>query len=136
MQRLLFTSIAAALLVALTGCPQSDKGGGTGKESSFTFDKVLTATTIKQGGADEVTLKINRGKDFKQGVKLSAENVPDKVKVEFTPTNIKASDDPKSVMRITADKEAALAESTITVKGTPESGTPTTVDVKIKVEKP
>lgn len=138
MKQLFFGVLAAVTLVAFTGCPKSPTGGGgtaPGKDESFTLDKVLTATSISQGGAKEVEIKLNRGKDFKQNVKLSAEKVPDKVTVTFTPNPIKPSDDPKSVMKIEAGKDAAQGESTITVKATPDKGDPTLIDVKIKVDK-
>jgi len=138
MKRLFLASLALVILIPLTGCPKSPTGGGgdPGKADSFTLDKVLLPTTVNQGGSDEVTIKLNRGKDFKQDVKLSADKPPDNVKVEFMPATIKASEEPKSIMKINADKNAALGEHTIVVKATPESGTSTSIDVKIKVEKP
>lgn len=143
MTRLFLSTFTLAILLTATGCPESPTGGGNNsggtnanRADTFTLDKVLTPTTVKQGGADEVTIKLNRDRDFKRSVKLTAENVPDKVQVAFNPATIKPNEDAKSVMKITADKDAALGDHTITVKATPDSGNPTSIEVKIKVEKP
>jgi hypothetical protein len=138
MKSFFLSGFAAAALIAISGCPASKTGGGasTSKEDKFSIDKVILPTTVKQGGADDVKIALNRGRDFKQTVKLTAEKVPDKVRVDFNPPVIKASDEPNSVIKITADKEAALGEHTIVVKGTPDTGDPTTIDVKIKVTAP
>jgi len=138
MTRLFRTLAALAVCITFTGCPESPTGGvGNGtSHDTFTLAKVLIPTTVKQGGADEVTIKLNRDKDFKRSVTLSAENVPDKVHVAFTPATIQSSDEPKAVMKITADKDAALGDHTINVKAAPDTGSSTSIEVKIKVEKP
>jgi hypothetical protein len=134
MKRLLFTGLSLVMLTALTGCPKSEKGGATtAGDETFTLSKVLTSTSVSQGGAKEVEITLNRGKDFKQDVKMKAEKVPENVTVTFTPNPIKPSDDPKTIMKIEAAKDAAQGETTLTVWGTPVKGAATSIEVTIKI---
>ncbi|MFO0863726.1 MAG: hypothetical protein U0744_03550 [Gemmataceae bacterium] len=157
MQRLFVASFAAFALVIAAGCPKSPEGGKTdkaktdkvvtpadkaptdkanAKDATFKLYEVLTSTNVTQGGAREITIKIDRNNDFKQAIRFSAKNVPEKVKVDFSPETVKASDEARTIMKIQAEKDAAVAESPIRVEATPETGTSTAgIDVKINVKK-
>lgn len=144
MKQISLITAAVAVCLGLTGCPTSQTGGTSkpaqggqpAKDETFTLDKMLTSVSVKQGGAEDVTIKMNRGKDFQQNVKLSVDKAPDKVKVEFTSPTIKATDEAKAVMRVTADKEAAVGEHVLNVTATPDNGAATSIEVKVKVTKP
>lgn len=125
-----------AATAAVVGCNKSPEGGTTGTSSTFRMSGPSLTTTVKQDNRDTITLTLDRGSGFKEPVKLSA-TTPDKVKVEFN-KNVVAPSDPADVkMTITAAKDAPLGDGVIKVTGTPEGGgSPTTVDVKIKIEKP
>jgi uncharacterized membrane protein len=131
MKRLFVGALAVALLAA-GGCIWSNSGG-TGKADSFTLEGPPRTTALKQGESQTVKIAVQRGADFKQGVKLTTEKAPQGVKVEFTPADVKPGDK-EAEMKITADKDAAVGEQAIVVKGAPESGSAHTVDVKVKVE--
>lgn len=127
--------LVAAALVAFVGCNKSEPGGGTPKAESFTVSAPATATSIKHGETQAAKLTMSRGKDFKEDVVLSTNELPKGIKVEFTPATVKASDKAEADMKITADKDAPLGESTITVIAKPAKGEAANVNVKIKVEK-
>jgi hypothetical protein len=124
--------VLVAALFAAVGCFGSSPGGGTGKDDTFTLAPAGTAT-LKQGESQTVKIAVQRGAEFKQVVKLTAGKPPQGVKVDFTPAEVKVGDK-EAEMKITAEKDAALGEQTVTVTGTPESGKPTSVPVKVKVE--
>ncbi|QEL20848.1 COG1470 family protein [Limnoglobus roseus] len=132
------TAIAFGLLVA-TGCNQSSPGGHAETKSTtksgdtFTLKAPTLATTIKQGDKQTITLTVDRGSDFKQNVKLST-GAPKGLKVDFANTTVNSSDKADVSVSITADKDAPVGDHTIKVVGKPDSGTDTSVDVKVKVE--
>jgi len=139
-------TFSAALLTA--GCNKTPPGGGTGNSggsgshpvggASDTFDVKMPSstipTTIKQGTSEVVKLTLDRGKDFKDGVKLKIET-PDKVKADYKET-IPASDPPEVAVKLEVDKAAALGEHTIKVTATPDKGKATSGEFKIKVTAP
>jgi uncharacterized membrane protein len=92
------------------------------------------SSTIKQDNKESVKLTLNRGTDFKKGVKLSV-SAPDKIKADLSKDAVAPSDSGEVVLNISAAKDAPLGDQVIRVTGTPEGGTATTVDVKVKVEK-
>ena len=129
-------SLAALSAIWLTGCTQSSEGGTPGTKANFKIEGPVTGETIKQGEQDTIDLSINRGSDFKKDVKLAAD-APAKIKAELNKTMVKASEDTKFNMTVTVDKDAPIGDHVIKVTGTPEGGgSPTHLDVKIKVDKP
>jgi uncharacterized membrane protein len=129
-------SLAALAALTITGCQQSSEGGTPGTKANFKIEGPVTGETIKQGEQDTIDLSINRGSDFKKDVKLAAD-APAKIKAELNKTIVKASEDTKFNMTVTVDKDAPIGDHVIKVTGTPEGGgSPTSLDVKIKVDKP
>jgi len=162
MQRLFVASFAAFALLVAAGCPKSPEGGKTdkaqnkdvkpaadakpvatdkatttadNKDQTFTIKKILTDVNLTQGGANETTIDITRSNNFTQSIKLEAQKVPEKVKVEFSPATVKGSDKAQSVMKVTAEKDAPVGVHTIHVHGTPDMGNGTGIDVDINVKK-
>lgn len=129
-------SLAALAAVLTVGCNKSPEGGTPGTSSSFKISGPATATTIKQDNAESVKVSLDRGKDFKQAVKLAATSPSDKVKAELNKTEFKPGDPADAVLKVTVAKDAPLGEHVLKVTGTPEGGTATSVDVKVKVEAP
>ncbi len=129
-----YLSIAAVTALAFAGCNNSPEGGTPGTSSSFTITAPAMSTAIKQDNKESVKLALNRGTDFKKGVKLSV-SAPDKIKADLSKDAVATSDSGDVMLNITAAKDAPLGDQVIRVTGTPEGGSATTVDVKIKVEK-
>ncbi|VTT97812.1 Uncharacterized protein OS=Singulisphaera acidiphila (strain ATCC BAA-1392 / DSM 18658 / VKM B-2454 / MOB10) GN=Sinac_1997 PE=4 SV=1 [Gemmataceae bacterium] len=129
-------STAALAAVLVVGCNKSPEGGTPGTSSSFKISAPTTSTTIKQDNAESVKVSLDRGKDFKQNVKLAVASPSDKVKAELNKADFKPGDPADAVLKVSVAKDAPLGEHVLKVTGTPEGGTATSVDVKIKVEAP
>jgi hypothetical protein len=128
-------SLAAAALFALSGgigCNSSSTGGMTGTDNSFKVVAPTLPVTLKQGDKHTVNLTVDRGSGFQQTVKLDAD-APKGLHVDFDKSTVKAGDPKEVAMSITADKDAAIGEHTIKVTAKPETGTATTVNVKVTV---
>ena len=132
------TAIAILVVLALTafsgcwfaGTKVSSQGGIAPKDEGFSIT-VPTPDTMKQGEDKTFTILLNRGAYFKRDVALDIATEG----ISVSPTNfiIKASDKPDVEIRIAVPREAALGEYDVSVKGTPESGEPTSTEFTVKV---
>ncbi len=133
------TAITIVLMLALAAmyCCQSSspRGGSVLKGEGFKIAVPTFTTEVKQGEVQSVTISLERGKYFKQDVKLQIEASKG---ISVDPTNIlvKASEKPDVQLRITVPKNAALGEYSVSVKGTPETGEPTSTSFDVQVVSP
>jgi len=133
------TAIAIAMTLAVAaglGCEStSPRGGGMAQDEGFKIVVPSSTTEIKQGEVQTVVVSLQRGEFFKRDVTLEIK--PSKgISVDPTNALIKASAKPDAQLRITAAKNAALGEYRVYVKGTPETGEPTSVEFTVKVVAP
>ena len=133
------TAIAIAMTLAVAavlGCEStSPRGGGMAQDEGFKIVVPSSTTEIKQGEVQTVVVSLQRGEFFKRDVTLVIK--PSKgISVDPTNALIKASAKPDAQLRITAAKNAALGEYRVYVKGTPETGEPTSVEFTVKVVAP
>jgi uncharacterized membrane protein len=92
-------------------------------------------TMIKQGETQSVTIRLDRGDNFKQNVMLEIR--PDMgLRIKPARTTVKASDLPDVNLLITAPRDAALGQYKIYLKGTPELGEATSTDFTVTVVAP
>lgn len=124
--------LGTGLLLTVIGCSQSDRGGGTKRATSFTLDGPGMATTIHQGEGRTVSLTLHRGSDFKQDVKLKAE-APVGVEAALSERDIKVNDKGDISLRLAVGNSVTPGEHIVQVVGTPESGTPAKIEVRINV---
>src|SRR5262245_26023667 len=114
-------SLCVGLLVAavaiFTGCNFKSTSGGPGAtdsssnskpqfgqpENSFKLSPPNLATRLKQGENKEVTISINRGKNFDQDVTLKFEGLPDGVTIDPSSPTIKHGDKEAKVTVKAAD---------------------------------
>lgn len=131
------TTLALALLcVAMAGCQTSHPGGANKeKDASFRIATPLLTTHVKQGELETINISVRRDDFFKQDVTLRV-TAPSGLAVEPTKILVKASDKPDVQLRVTADKHAALGDYEILVAGTPETGVPTSMSLKVRVVAP
>jgi uncharacterized membrane protein len=130
-----YLALMATFTLLIAGCNISPEGGSPGTSSSFKISAPSLTTTIKQDNKETVKLSLDRKSDFKKDVKLSV-SAPDKVKAELNKDEIKSSEPTEFTLTISIAKDAALGDHVVKVTGTPEGGgTPTSVDVKVKVDK-
>ena len=127
-------SVMAVALSIVVGCG-SPKGGGMSSEAGFRITTPFFTTDIQQGDRKTITVSVKRDEFFKEDVKLQATASPG-ISVEPTDVLVKASDSPDVQFQIKAPKDAAFGEYRVHVKGTPETGQPTSTEIKVKVVGP
>jgi hypothetical protein len=109
-------------------------GAQAAREDMFTLNVPSTTTTIKQGQAKDITIAVHRGKDFKQDVKLSEITEGKGLTVTPNPAELKASDKSTDLrFHVEAATDAAIGEHKVTVKATPQTGSPTESTFTVKV---
>jgi uncharacterized membrane protein len=115
-------------------------GAGTSKGGTFKIELPLAVPllpeAIKQGETKVVTISLKRSDDFKQDVKLEMKGSAKGISLDLAQTTVKASDKPEVLLRVTADKDAALGEYQVFIKGIPETGEQVSADFKVKVVAP
>ena len=134
--------VTALALGALVGCNQSPPGGsppsaGGQRSTSFKISAPAMSTSLVQGEAKEVKLKVDRGKDFKEDVHLKFKAAEDAKGVSVEPSEhvVKAGDKEELSVKVKAENDAALGDHVIHITGMPESGVSTPVDIKVTVKK-
>ena len=127
--------VMALTLTILSGCQTSPRGGSMVKDEGFRISVPTFNTEVKQGQLQMVTVSLLRDSLFKQDVKLQV-TVPRGIGIEPTSITVKASDRPDVQLQIAAPKDAALGEYPVVVKGTPETGEPTSVGFTVNVVAP
>jgi hypothetical protein len=131
------TAIAVVMTLAVAtifGC-QSPQGGGMSEDEGFKVSVPVLGAKIKQGDRQTVNVSLDRGKYFKQDVKLEI-TATGGISVEPTSVLVKASDKPEVQLQIAVPKDAALSEYRVYVKATPATGQPTSTDFTVKVVAP
>lgn len=128
-----------ALAGFLVGCNKTPEGGTPGGNASFKLSlptDLAMAKPIKQGTSEIFEGSVERGSEFKKDVKIKVDG-PDKLKVKVSPDAIKASDgSTKFNITVEADKDAPVGDHVIKVTGTPDGGSPTSGEFKVKVTAP
>jgi len=126
--------VATLALVAVVGC-MSPRGGGLAEDEGFKIAVPTFTTDVKQGDRQTISVTLHREKFFKENVRLQ---VSASKGITVTPTDVlvKASETPEVQLQITAPKDAALGEYRVNVKGTPETGQPASIEIKVKVVTP
>ena len=128
------TIVVTLVLTVVLGC-QSPRGGGMSGGEGFKISTPTFGTKIKQGETQSVTISLQRGEYFKRDVRLEI-RPSQGIRVEPTEALVKGSDPPDVQLQIAAAKDANLGEYRVHVKGTPETGEPTSTEFKVKVVAP
>jgi uncharacterized membrane protein len=126
-------AIVMALAVAsLFGCQTSPRGGSLAKDEGFRITVSTFTTEVKQAEVQTVTVSLLRDSLFKQDVKLQIKAAMG-IRIDPTSVTVKASDSPDVQLEIAAPKDAPIGEYPVVVKGTPETGEPTSIGFTVKV---
>jgi uncharacterized membrane protein len=127
------TVLSLALLVISTGCTQkSNPGGGNTRAATFTIEGPAVTPSIKQGDTQTLNVKINRGTDFREPVKLKVDP-PKDIDVVLSESTVKPTDNSDLNVKVAVGNNATPGEHIIHVTGTPDKGNATTLDLKVKV---
>jgi uncharacterized membrane protein len=142
-----FSALLAMTLLALTGCNQGTPGGPGvttnpphkqplygEAEDTFNLKVPQLSTTLHQGETKEVSIGIERGKNFDGDVALKFADGPTGVTLDSASPLIKHGDTEAKVT-LKATDDAALGEFTVKVTGSPTEGADATRDFKITVAK-
>jgi uncharacterized membrane protein len=135
MKKLIMIAVTLALATVFGCYSNSDTGGGVLKGEGFKIAVPTFETEIKQGEVQSVTISIERGESFKQDVKLVFKTTKG-ISIEPTDVMVKASDTPDVQLQITVPKTAALGVYSVSVKGTPKTGEPTSTAFDVRVVTP
>jgi uncharacterized membrane protein len=128
--------VVTLALVTVSGCQSSSsRGGSVLKGEGFKIAVPTYDTEVKQGDVRTVTVSLERGESFKQDVRFQI-NTTKGISVDPTNILVKASEKPDVQLQITVPKDAALGEYSVSVKGTPETGEPTSTSFDVQVVSP
>lgn len=153
MRSLLAAFAAAGLALAPAACNKSPEGGHPGSGSggntgsgdgrshgTFTISQNALSggpamTTLKKGETKNIELTVKADKEFKGKVSLKAET-PNGVKAKLEPSSVDLTpgSDLKVQLAVTNDGAANADSQVVKVTGTPDHGSATTLDVKVKTE--
>jgi len=134
MKTTVLSVMALALAIVVGGC-ESPRGGGMSGGEGFKISTPTFTTKVKQGETESVTISLNRGEYFKRDVTLEIK-ASKGISVEPTHALVRGNEQPDVHLRITAAKDADLGEYKVFVKGTPETGQPTSTEITVKVVAP
>jgi len=105
------------------------------KDVGFKIAVPTYDTDVKQGEIRAVEVSLVRGSYFKEDVMLQMLTT-DGISVEPTAVLIKANESPDVQLRITTTRDTALGSYHVSVKGTPETGEPTSTAFTVKIVSP
>jgi hypothetical protein len=138
--------LLAMAMVAFSGCGQAVPGGPgvttpTQKppaygeaDNTFNLSVPHMSTTLSQGGAKEVSIGIERGKNFGEDVTLKFADGPKGVTLDSAKPVIMHGDTEAKVT-LKATDDASLGDFTVKVTGHPTKGPDATNELKITVAK-
>jgi len=125
--------------------PASPRADGDGAPKNVTVDKKtrftiggpglgLTSTDVKQGATETVKLKLDRGENFKETIKLSFKDDKEGLKFEANPATVTPGDKDEVQVKVTADDKAAIGKHTVIVTATPSAGETATHEFTVNVK--
>jgi uncharacterized membrane protein len=128
--------VVTLALVTVYGCQSSSsRGGSVLKGEGFKIAVPTYDTEVKQGDVRTITVSLERGESFKQDVRFQI-NTTKGISVDPTNILVKANEKPDVQLQIMVPKDAALGEYSVSVKGTPETGEPTSTSFDVQVVSP
>ena len=139
--------VTLMLVLTLVGCSQESPSGGPGAKSNttrndgtpenradtFRVTVPSTAIHVTQGKREEVSIGLDRGRDFAQNVKLKFD-VPKGLKVVPSDAMIKSGETKTNVFVEAAD-DATVGRHPITVTGIPDQGKSAAISMDVDVRK-
>jgi len=136
MMRILFFALTIGMLLASTeGCGRkSEPGGQTDRSATeFVLHGPSQSISLKPGETQTVNMKIDRGKEFHQTVKLDVDS-PKGISVELNPKQVGPNDGSEVNVRVTARPDAPAGQQSIHITGNPEKGKATSLNLTVNVK--
>ena len=134
MQKLFAAAFCATFALAPVACNKSPEGGSPGTDDSFRLAGGTIPNAIKQGDTESVKVSVERGKNFHKSVRLEAK-APDKIHVSLDRNLVKDGESPEVNVKVHPAEEAPAGDYKVTVNGTTDNGSPTNLELTVKVIK-
>jgi uncharacterized membrane protein len=133
MTRTLAALTVGLFAIATSACNRSPEGGTPGQ--TFRLTTAAGDTNLKPGEEKTVVVNVSRDSSFTQPVTVKADSQSPKIDVRVDKTKLETAD--KSfTLTVKAAADAPKGEHIIKVTGTPQTGTPTNLEVRVEVVNP
>ena len=131
----IFTTIAlAAFALAPLACNKSPEGGTPGTDDSFKLSGGTLPNAIKQGDTESVKVSVDRSKNFHKSIRLEAKS-PDKIHATIDRNLVKDGESSDVNVKIHPADDAAPGDYKVMVNATTDNGSPTSLELTVKVMK-
>ena len=134
MQKLFAAAFCACLALFPIACNKSPEGGSPGTDDSFRLAGGTIPNAIKQGDSESIKFSVERGKNFHKSVRLEAK-APDKIHVSLDRDLVKDGESPDVNVKVHPAEEAPAGDYKVTITGTTDNGSPTNLQLTVKVIK-
>ena len=134
MKKLFAAVVCGAFALAPIACNKSPEGGNPGTDDSFKLAGGTIPNAIKQGDSESLKVSVERGNSFHKSVRLEAK-APEKIHVSVDRNLVKDGESPDVNVKIHPAEDAAPGDYTVTVTGTTDNGSPTNLELTVKVVK-
>jgi hypothetical protein len=125
----------ALTLTVLFGCQVSPRGGNVAKDEGFRIAVPKLGVDVKQGAGETVEVLLQRDLLFKGDVKLQI-HAAKGISAQPASVTVKTSEKSEVPFQIAVPQDTPVGEYPVVVKGTPETGAPTSVGFTVKVVAP
>jgi uncharacterized membrane protein len=132
MKRLFVAIALGACALVPVACNKSPEGGVPGTDNKFELKGGTLPAAIKPGDAESVKISVDRGKNFHQSVRLEAK-APDSVAATLDRKLVKDGESSDVNVQLRPKENAAPGDYKVQVTATPDSGSPTTLELTVKV---
>lgn len=135
MTRTLAAATVGLFALASAACNRSPEGGTPNTDNSFRLTTAPGDTNLKPGEEKTVVINVSRDSAFTQAVTLKADSQSPKIDARIDKTKMEAGDK-QVTLTVKAAADAPRGNHIIKVTGTPATGAPTSLDVKVDVVNP
>ena len=135
MTRALTAAAVGLFALASAACNLSPQGGTPGTEQTFRLNTAPGDTNLKPGEEKTIVINVTRDDKFTQPVALKADSQSTKIEARIDKTKMEAGDK-QVTLTVKAAADAPKGNHIIKVTGTPQTGTPTHLEVKVDVVNP
>lgn len=135
MTRTLTAACVGLFALSSAACNRSPEGGTPGTEQTFRLTTAAGDTNLKPGEEKTVVINVSRDDKFTQPVALKVDSQSPKIDARIDKANMEASDK-QVTLTVKAAADAPKGPHIIKVTGTPKTGTPTHLDVRVEVVNP
>jgi uncharacterized membrane protein len=135
MTRAVTAAAVGLFALASAACNRSPEGGTPGTEQTFRLTTAPGDTNLKPGEEKTVVINVSRDDKFTEAVTLKADSQSPKIDARVDKTKMEAADK-QVTLTVKAAADAPKGHHIIKVTGTPATGKPASLDVKVEVVNP